>query len=140
MFQRLLSSAAPLHRHQDAPFAAERERLSAVHCFDSGATYGSLRIKSNELLWAARLLGADASNGIDMEKLKTIVAGEQLSRMRRRPNEGSSTSPVHGLGFSAGGKNPSWCLNTRACWISTAGGCTTSEASAIQPSSVGETV
>jgi integrase/recombinase XerD len=73
MFQRLLSSAAALHRHQDAPFAAERERY-LQHCFDSGATYGSLRIKSNELLWAAQLIGADASHGIDMEKLKTIVA------------------------------------------------------------------
>lgn len=73
MFQRLLSSAAALRRHQDAPFAAERERY-LQHCFDCGATYGSLRIKSNELLWAAQLLGADASHGIDMEKLKTIVA------------------------------------------------------------------
>ena len=73
MFQRLLSSASGLHRHQDAPFAAERERY-LQHCFNSGATYGSLRIKSNELLWAAQLLGADASHGIDMEKLKTIAA------------------------------------------------------------------
>jgi site-specific recombinase XerD len=73
MFPRLLSSAVALRRHQDAPFAAERERY-LQHCFDSGATYGSLRIKSNELLWAATLLGADASHGIDMEKLKTIVA------------------------------------------------------------------
>jgi len=73
MFQRLLSSAAALRRHRDAPFAAERERY-LQYCFDSGATYGSLRIKSNELLWAARLLGADASHDIDMEKLKTIVA------------------------------------------------------------------
>jgi site-specific recombinase XerD len=73
MFQRLLSSAAALRRHQEAPFAAERERY-LQHCFDSGATYGSLRIKSNELLWAAQLIGADASHGVDMEKLKTIVA------------------------------------------------------------------
>jgi hypothetical protein len=73
MFPRLLSSAVALRRHQDAPFAAERERY-LQHCFDSGATYGSLRIKSNELLWAATLLGADASIGIDMEKLKTIAA------------------------------------------------------------------
>ncbi len=72
MFQRLLSSAAALRRHQDAPFAAERDRY-LQHCFESGATYGSLRIKSNELLWAAHLLGADASHGIDMEKLQTIV-------------------------------------------------------------------
>jgi integrase/recombinase XerD len=50
MFQRLLSSAAALRRHRDAPFAAERERY-LQYCFDSGATYGSLRIKSNELLW-----------------------------------------------------------------------------------------
>lgn len=73
MFQKLLSSATALRRHRDAPFAAERERY-LQHCFDSGATYVSLRVKSNELLWAAQLLGADASDGIDMEKLKTIVA------------------------------------------------------------------
>jgi integrase/recombinase XerD len=72
MFQRLLSSATALRRHQDAPFAAERERY-LQHCFDFGATYASLRIKSNELLWAARLLGEDALHGIDNEKLQTIV-------------------------------------------------------------------
>lgn len=72
MFERLLTSTTALRRHQDAPFAVERERY-LQHCFDSGATYGSLRIKCNELFWAAQLLGVDASQGIDMEKLQTLV-------------------------------------------------------------------
>ena len=55
MFEQLLSSATALRRHQDGPFAAERERY-LQHCSDSGATYWSLRIKCNELLWAAKLL------------------------------------------------------------------------------------
>jgi integrase/recombinase XerD len=49
MFEQLLSSATALRRHQDGPFAAERERY-LQHCSDSGATYWSLRIKCNELL------------------------------------------------------------------------------------------
>lgn len=44
MFERLLSSETALRRHQDAPFAVERERY-LQHCFDSGATYGTLRVK-----------------------------------------------------------------------------------------------
>jgi site-specific recombinase XerD len=73
MFQELLTSATALRRHKDAPFAAERERY-LQHCLDAGATCGSLRVKHNELLWAAKLLDADAPCGIDSEKLKTIVA------------------------------------------------------------------
>lgn len=50
MFEKLLSSASALRRHQDGPLAAERERY-LQHCSDSGATYWSMRIKCNELLW-----------------------------------------------------------------------------------------
>ena len=74
MFQRLLSSARALRRHRDAPLAVERERY-LQHCFDLGAARAALRVKSNELLWAARLLGADASRGVDAEQLQKIVAG-----------------------------------------------------------------
>jgi hypothetical protein len=55
MFQTLLQFEATRRRHRDAPFVAERERY-LQHCADLGATYVSLRIKANELLWAARLL------------------------------------------------------------------------------------
>jgi len=72
MFEKLLLSATALRRHQDGPFAAERERY-LQHCSDSGATYWSLRIKCNELLWAAKLLDADAKNGVDMEMLESIA-------------------------------------------------------------------
>jgi hypothetical protein len=69
MFQTLLSSATALRRHLDAPLSVERERY-LQHCFDLGATYAALRVKSNELLWAARLLGADAHRGVDAEQLQ----------------------------------------------------------------------
>lgn len=71
MFEKLLLSAKALRRHQDGPFATERERY-LQHCSDTGATYWSMRIKCNELLWAARLLDADAKNGIDMAGLEVL--------------------------------------------------------------------
>jgi integrase/recombinase XerD len=87
MFEKLLSSATALQRHQDGPFAAERERY-LQHCSDSGATYWSLRIKCNELLWAAKLLDVDAANGIDMERLESIadrrMAFQNAQTTRRR--------------------------------------------------------
>lgn len=72
MFRSLLSSPAALRRHLDAPFVLERERY-LKHCFDSGATHAALRVKSNELLWAARFLGADASCGVDIEALQKMA-------------------------------------------------------------------
>lgn len=72
MFEKLLSSAKALQRHKDGPFAAERERY-LQHCSDTGATYWSMRIKCNELLWAARLLDADAKNGVDMDGLEALL-------------------------------------------------------------------
>jgi len=72
MLEKLLSSATALRRHQDGPFAAERERY-LQHCSDSGATYWSLRIKCNELLWAAKLLNVDAKNGVDLDMLESIA-------------------------------------------------------------------
>ena len=74
MFQTLLSSARALRCHRDAPLAVERERY-LQHCFDLGAARAARRVKSNELLWAARLLGADASCGVDAEQLQKIVEG-----------------------------------------------------------------
>ena len=72
MFQSLLSSATALGRHLDAPFAVERERY-LKYCFDSGATRAAIRVKSNEILWAARLLDADASCGVDIAGLQKLV-------------------------------------------------------------------
>src|ERR1700737_1385889 len=71
MFEKLLSSAKALRRHQNGPLAAERERY-LQHCSDTGATYWSMRIKCNELLWAARMLDADAKNGVDMDGLEAL--------------------------------------------------------------------
>jgi integrase/recombinase XerD len=73
MFEKLLSSAKALRRHQDGPFATERERY-LQHCSDTGATFWSMRIKCNELLWAARLLDANVKNGVDMDGLEELFS------------------------------------------------------------------
>ena len=86
MFEKLLSSAKALRRHQDGPFAAERERY-LQHCSDTGATYWSMRITCNELLWAARLLDANAKNGVDMDGL------EALFRRRMGIQNAATTKP-----------------------------------------------
>jgi hypothetical protein len=87
MFEKLLSSATALRRHQDGPLVAERERY-LQHCSDTGATYGSMRIKCNELLWAARLLDGDAKDGFDMEGLEALadrrMAFQSARTTRRR--------------------------------------------------------
>ncbi len=72
MFQRLLRTEAALRRHREAPFSDERERY-LQHCADVGATRATLRMKSNELLWAARLLYPNAPQGVDMARLQEIV-------------------------------------------------------------------
>lgn len=72
MFEKLLSSAKALRRHQEGPYAIERERY-LQHCSDRGATYWSMRIKCNELLWAAMLLDADAEHGIGTEGLEALA-------------------------------------------------------------------
>jgi integrase/recombinase XerD len=87
MLQNLISSEPDLKRHEDAPFVAERERY-LQYCADSGAPAGSLRVKCNELLWAALLLDADAAQGIDTEKLTLLidrrVAVQNSATTRRR--------------------------------------------------------
>lgn len=72
MFQKLLSTQAARRRHCDAPFAQERERY-LQHCADLGATYATLRLKSTELLWIARLLHPNAPQGVSAEQLQEIV-------------------------------------------------------------------
>jgi integrase/recombinase XerD len=79
---KLLSSATALRRHQDGPLAAERERY-LQHCSDTGATYWSMRIKCNELLWAARLLDGDAKNGLDMDGLEALADRRMTLRNAR---------------------------------------------------------
>lgn len=87
MFEKLLISETALRRHQDGPLAAERERY-LQHCSDTGATYWSMRIKCNELLWAARLLDEDAKHGFDMEGLEVLadrrIAFQNARTTRRR--------------------------------------------------------
>lgn len=84
MFQRLLCTDSALRRHRDAPFSDERERY-LQHCADLGATRATLRAKSNELLWAARLLYPNAPEGVGMERLQEIV------RQRRLVHKGATT-------------------------------------------------
>lgn len=72
MFEKLLSGATALRRHQDGPLAAERERY-LQHCADSGATYWSMRIKCNELLWAATLLDSNADHDFNIDKLHALA-------------------------------------------------------------------
>ena len=85
MFQTLLRTEAALGRHRDAPFAAERERY-LQHCADLGATRATLRMKSTELLWVARLLDPNASQGVGMEQLQEIV------RRRTSVHKGGTTA------------------------------------------------
>ena len=72
MFQKLLLSANALRRHQEGPLAQERERY-IQNCADSGATYWSLRIKCNELLWAAKLIGSNGTQVFDSEALVRLA-------------------------------------------------------------------
>lgn len=72
MFQKLLLSANALRRHQEGPLAQERERY-IQNCADSGATYWSLRIKCNELLWAAKLIGSNGTQAFDSEALVRLA-------------------------------------------------------------------
>src|ERR1700730_10280569 len=72
MFQCLLRTDHAYRRHCDGPFAIERERYLR-YCADSGATFITLRMKSNELLGAARLLPPSATHGVGMEELLVMV-------------------------------------------------------------------
>ena len=72
MFRRLLRTDHAYRRHCDGPFAIERERYLR-YCADSGATFITLRMKSNELLWAARLLPSTAPQGVGMKELLVMV-------------------------------------------------------------------
>ena len=85
MFQTLLRTSAALRRHREAPFAAERERY-LQHCAELGATRATLRMKSTELLWVARLLDPNASQGVGMEQLQEIV------RRRTSVHKGGTTA------------------------------------------------
>ncbi len=85
MFQKLLRTESALRRHCDAPYPAERERY-LQHCAEVGATRATLRVKSNELLWAARLLHPNAPQGVDMDRLQEIV------RQRTAVHKGVTTA------------------------------------------------
>jgi site-specific recombinase XerD len=85
MFQVILKSEFARRRHRDAPFLEERTR-HLQHCAECGATIGTLRVKSNELLWTARLLPPDAAAGVDFGALQEIV------RRRMAIHESKTTS------------------------------------------------
>src|SRR5262245_17860521 len=72
MFERLALTDITLRRHCDAPFAVERDRY-LHHCAEHGSTLATLRVKSNELLWIARLLPPNAPQGVGMEELAAMV-------------------------------------------------------------------
>lgn len=72
MFQSLVCTDTTRRRHCNGPYAVERDRY-LQHCADCGATLITLRMKSNELLWAARLLPPGAPQGVGMEELLEMV-------------------------------------------------------------------
>jgi integrase/recombinase XerD len=73
MSQGLFRIDGAFHRrHRDAPFALEREHYLR-HCADHGATSSTLKVKSSELQWAARLLPPSARQGLGMEELLVMV-------------------------------------------------------------------
>jgi integrase/recombinase XerD len=74
MFQELFSSESARRRHGDAPYAIERYLR---HSAEQGATRATLRMKAKELLWLAQHLEADASEGVDMERLQNIMRERQ---------------------------------------------------------------
>lgn len=84
MFQSLVRTDTARRRHCDGPFAVERARYLR-HRADHGATLATLRMKSTELLWAARLLPPMASQGVGMEQLLQMV------RQRTSIHKGSTT-------------------------------------------------
>jgi integrase/recombinase XerD len=86
MFQKLaLRTEIARRRHCEGPFAAERDQY-LQHCASLGAAFGKLRVKSTELLWAARLLPPTASSqGVGMELLLEMV------RERTSIHKGSTT-------------------------------------------------
>jgi integrase/recombinase XerD len=59
-------------RHCDAPFALQRERY-LQHCADLGETSSTLKGKTNELRWVARLLPPNAPQGVGMQELRVMV-------------------------------------------------------------------
>jgi site-specific recombinase XerD len=101
MFEQLLSSATALRRHQDGPFAAERERY-LQHCSDSGATYWSLRIKSMTRFGIHRLVTRYAE--MASEKIPSMQA------KRISPHNIRHTTAVHML---RGGVD----INTIRAWL-----------------------
>jgi integrase/recombinase XerD len=72
MSQSLLRSGVARRRCREAPFSIERDRYLR-HCADHGSTSATLRQKSNELRWAARLLPRSAPQGVGMEELQVMV-------------------------------------------------------------------
>ncbi len=76
MYQSVCSGHPTVHRCDDAPFGAERERY-LDHCAEQGSSPAVLKIKRNELLWIARHLGPDAAQGVSMEVLGLIALERQ---------------------------------------------------------------
>lgn len=77
MFRKPLCIETVIRRHHEGPFAKERETYLR-YCADSGATAASLQVKSNELMWIARVLAPNAAHGVDMRQLQEIVRLRQL--------------------------------------------------------------
>jgi integrase/recombinase XerD len=84
MSQSLPLTGVGRRRHCDSPFAIERNRYLR-HCADNGATSATLRIKSNELRWAGRLLPPGAPQGVGMKELQVMV------RKRRSIHKGRTS-------------------------------------------------
>jgi integrase/recombinase XerD len=76
MGQRHFPSHPAERLYDAAPFVDERDRY-LLHCAEGGARPAALRVKRNELLWIARVLGPHASQGVSMETLLRIAHERQ---------------------------------------------------------------
>jgi integrase/recombinase XerD len=92
MFERLFRSDAARRRHRDAPFAVERE-CYLQHCADLGVTHATLRQKSTELLWIARLLDKNAARQSKTGPQRQLAIHLMVEQAHRRGRPSSPQPP-----------------------------------------------
>lgn len=85
MFETLFHQKAALRRHLTGPLTVERERY-LQHCARQGATDGEQRKRAKCLLWIAKRISSCDRQGINAERLRTIVY--------RRPSPGPTMALV----------------------------------------------
>jgi len=85
MFETLFRQKAALRRHRTGPLTVERERY-LQHCASQGATNGEQRKRAKCLLWIAKRMSSGDDQGVNAERLHTIVY--------RRPSPGPTMALV----------------------------------------------